>query len=121
MTDADAGPTMSRVMRSIPDPAICPTVSVEEAAQWCGLGRSAAYEAVRRGELPVLRFGRSLRVPTALLRQMLGLKESEPIVPVVPLGHADCDQSVTSRIKPLVSAIVSTSRGTDNHTPEDDQ
>jgi excisionase family DNA binding protein len=102
----------------IPDPAICPTVSVEEAAQWCGLGRSAAYEAVRRGELPVLHFGRSLRVPTALLRQMLGLKESEP---VVPLGRADCDQSVTSRIKPLVSTIVPTSRGTDNHTPGDDR
>jgi excisionase family DNA binding protein len=52
-------------------------MTVEEAGQWLGLGRSAAYEAVRRGELPSLRFGRSLRVPTARLRVLLGL-DPEP-------------------------------------------
>jgi excisionase family DNA binding protein len=105
----------------IPDPAVCPTVSVEEAAKWVGLGRSAAYEAARRGELPVLRFGRSLRVPTALLRQMLGLKESEPIALAVPLGRPDCDQSVTSRTEPLVSGLVSTPSGAGNLGPRDDR
>jgi excisionase family DNA binding protein len=62
----------------IPSPEEQPTVTVEEAGRWCGLGRSAAYEAVRRGELPVLHFGRSLRVPTARLRVMLGI-DPEPI------------------------------------------
>jgi excisionase family DNA binding protein len=73
----------------IPTPEERPTVSVEEAGVWCGLGRSAAYEAIRRGELPSLRFGRSLRVPTARLRVLLGLDpESEtestaaPLVPI---------------------------------------
>jgi excisionase family DNA binding protein len=61
----------------IPDPAQVPTVSVEQAGEWLGLGRSSAYEAARRGELPVLKFGRALRVPTARLRVMLGL-DAEP-------------------------------------------
>ena len=44
-------------------------LTVEEVAQMLRLGRSAAYEAVARGELPAVRFGRRLRVPRhALLR-----------------------------------------------------
>ncbi len=62
----------------VPDPQLCPTVTVEQAATWLGLGRSSAYEAARRGELPVLRFGRLLRVPTAALRIMLGLDPAFP-------------------------------------------
>jgi hypothetical protein len=73
----------------IPDPAEVPTVSVEEAGTWLGLGRSAAYEAARRGQIPTLRFNRTLRVPTAKLRVLLGIDaEPEPDSPgaeVVPL------------------------------------
>ena len=73
----------------IPTPEEQPTVSVEQAARWLGLGRSAAYVAAARGELPTLRFGRTLRVPTASLRRMLGIdpepeSASEP-AQVVPL------------------------------------
>ena len=50
-----------------------PTMSVEQAGRLLGLGRSKAYEAARTGEIPVLKFGRALRVPTAALRQMLQL------------------------------------------------
>jgi hypothetical protein len=52
-----------------------PTVlTVEQAGQLLfDLGRSAAYEAVARGELPVLRFGRRMVVPTAQALAMLGL------------------------------------------------
>ena len=67
----------------VPDPAVVPTVSVEEAGAWLGLGRSAAYVAAGRGELPTLRFGRSLRVPTAKLRRLLGL-DPEPAVDAEP-------------------------------------
>ena len=57
-------------------------MSVEETAPFVGLGRSSAYEAARRGEIPTIRFGRSLRVPTAKLRQMLGIDaEPEPDSP----------------------------------------
>jgi excisionase family DNA binding protein len=48
------------------------TYSVPEAGRIVGLGKNASYDAVRRGELPVLRFGRILRVPRAALEQMLG-------------------------------------------------
>lgn len=62
----------------VPDPAVVPTCSVEEAAAWLGLGRSAAYECARHGELPVIHLGRRLRVPTARLRVLLGL-DAEPV------------------------------------------
>lgn len=48
-------------------------LSVEQAGQVVGLKRSAAYDAAERGEIPVLRFGRRLIVPTARLLTLLGL------------------------------------------------
>jgi len=54
-----------------------PTISVEHAGRLLGLGRSAAYEAVRRSELPVLKFGRRMVVPTARVLAMLGLERDE--------------------------------------------
>lgn len=38
-----------------------------EAAEVLGLGRSTLYALVARGELPVVRMGRSVRVPAAAL------------------------------------------------------
>jgi excisionase family DNA binding protein len=49
------------------------TLTVEQAGQVLGLGRSAAYEAAASGEIPVLRFGRRLIVPPPALLAMLGL------------------------------------------------
>ena len=39
------------------------TVSVEEARRIVGCGRSTAYELVKTGQWPVLRFGRRIRIP----------------------------------------------------------
>ena len=47
------------------------TLTIEEAAAVLGLGRSAAYEAARRGELPIIRIGRRLLVPRIALNRML--------------------------------------------------
>ena len=47
------------------------TYSVPEAGRRLGLGRNASYEAARRGELPVLRFGRKLVVPRIAFERML--------------------------------------------------
>jgi excisionase family DNA binding protein len=60
----------------IPVPEEQPTMSVEEAAEALGIGRSAAYECVHRGEVPSIRLGRRLRVPTAALRVLLGIDPS---------------------------------------------
>lgn len=45
------------------------------AASALGIGRTVAYELVRRGEfpVPVLRVGTQYRVPTAPLRELLGV------------------------------------------------
>jgi excisionase family DNA binding protein len=40
------------------------TVSVEEAAAMLGIGRGSAYEAVRRGQIPAVRIGRRIRIPS---------------------------------------------------------
>ena len=45
--------------------------SVEEAGKLLGIGRSAAYEAARSGELPVIRIGRRWLVSKQALDRML--------------------------------------------------
>ncbi len=49
------------------------TISVEQAAQVLGLGRTAAYEAARRGEFPTRRLGRRVVVPVPALLEWLGV------------------------------------------------
>lgn len=49
-------------------------LTVEEAAEALRIGRTAAYEAARRGDLPTVRIGRSLRVPRHQLEALLGLE-----------------------------------------------
>jgi hypothetical protein len=53
-------------------------VSVPEAGSLLGLGRSASYEAARRGEIPIVSIGRKLVVPTAPLRRLLGVNTCGP-------------------------------------------
>ena len=50
------------------------TLSVEETASLLGLGRSAAYEAARRGELPSRRLGRRVIIPVTALLNWLGIE-----------------------------------------------
>ena len=52
-----------------PQPA---TMTIPEAAQLLGVSRSAGYRAVTRGEIPTIRIGRRLLVPTAKLHTLLG-------------------------------------------------
>lgn len=54
------------------------TLTVEEAAKLLGLSRSSAYRAAACGELPTLRFGRRIVVPTARLLALLGYGEPQP-------------------------------------------
>lgn len=53
-----------------------PTISVEEAGEILGVSRRSAYRAAETGELPTLRLGRRLLVPTPKLLAMLGLDAS---------------------------------------------
>jgi excisionase family DNA binding protein len=56
------------------------TITVEEAAELVGMSRSAAYRAAARGQLPTVRLGRRLRVPTAKFLSMLGLDGEQAAV-----------------------------------------
>ena len=54
-----------------------PTLGVwPETGQILGLSKASAYAAVQAGEIPVIRVGRRLLVPTAALRRMLRLDNS---------------------------------------------
>ena len=43
------------------------TMTVPEAAALLGIGKNAAYEAVRKGEIPSLRIGKRVLIPIAAL------------------------------------------------------
>ncbi len=53
------------------------TLSVEQAGRALGLGRAAAYRAVRSGEIPSIRIGGAIRVLARPLRQKLGIDRGE--------------------------------------------
>lgn len=58
----------------IPDPYKEPTIDVPRAARLLGVtGRATAYDAAHRGEIPFIRVGRKMRVPTAKVLALLGL------------------------------------------------
>ncbi|MFF4779439.1 helix-turn-helix domain-containing protein [Microtetraspora fusca] len=57
-----------------PDPEVQPILTVPEMGQILGLrSRAAAYKAVHSGDIPFIRVGKRLMIPTAELRKMLGL------------------------------------------------
>jgi excisionase family DNA binding protein len=56
-----------------------PTLNVwPETGRLLGLSKAATYAAVQSGELPAIRVGRRLLIPTAKLRRMLGLDDDAP-------------------------------------------
>lgn len=56
-------------------------LTVEEVADVLRIGRTAAYQAVKAGEIPSLRLGRKIRVPRAALERLLEPDASPPAVP----------------------------------------
>ena len=64
-------------------------MSISEAAKRLGVGRNAAYEAARQGQLPVLRIGRRLLVPKLALENLL--------------RSAGADKATPSPVEPTVT------------------
>jgi len=52
------------------------TLTVEETAKILGVGRNSAYEAIARGEIPVVKVGKRLLVPKAALETLLAAGQS---------------------------------------------
>lgn len=47
------------------------TTTIVDAAKRLGIGRNQAYEAAHRGEIPVIKIGKRLLVPTGALDRLL--------------------------------------------------
>jgi len=61
---------------SIPNPDTSPTISVAVAAHLAGVARRTGYMAAERGEWPVIRTGRAVRVRTREFLEQCGLLET---------------------------------------------
>lgn len=46
-------------------------LTVPEAAEMLGISRNFAYQLVKEGKLPVIKFGKKLLIPRAALEKML--------------------------------------------------
>ncbi|MCE3277387.1 MAG: Helix-turn-helix domain [Propionibacteriaceae bacterium] len=57
----------------VPSATSQPTMQVDDVAKALGLSRGAAYNAIQTGEIPSIRIGRRIVVPTAAVRRMLQL------------------------------------------------
>lgn len=67
--------TAAECVDLLPDPRRQPTLKVEEAARLLGIGRVSFYKAIEAGQLPGIRIGHRVVVPTAALLRMLELDE----------------------------------------------
>jgi excisionase family DNA binding protein len=58
-------------------------LTVPDAARVLGVGRTVAYQLVRRGQWPspVIRIGSQFRIPRAPLLELLGLSPTPPSLP----------------------------------------
>lgn len=54
-----------------PPASECRTMSVTEAARILGISRTTAYECVRSGDLPSVRLGGRIVVPTQAVERLL--------------------------------------------------
>lgn len=62
--------------RALPDPVAEPTITVPRAAAIIGISRRHAYTAVERNEIPSIRVGERIVVPTARFLAKYGLIDS---------------------------------------------
>lgn len=77
----------------VPNPL---TLTVEEAGRLLGISRGAAYRAAACGQIPTIRLGRRLLVPTARLHQLLGIRHTEDLEP----GEAPANDSTVAGRRP---------------------
>ncbi len=63
------------------DNSECKTLSVPAAGRlYYGLGRNGSYDAAKRGDIPVIRVGRLLRVPVVAMEAKLAhFEENERV------------------------------------------
>jgi excisionase family DNA binding protein len=61
---------------AVPDPTERPTLDLyPEVASILGISRDSAYRGAAAGDIPTIRIGHRIKVPTAALRRMLALDD----------------------------------------------
>ncbi len=74
----------------LPDPRERPWLTVAEVTQITGEGTKAIRQAIASEQLPVLRIGRYVRIPTAGFYELVGLtpdtSEAEPATDAADAG-----------------------------------
>ena len=68
--------TMEDPTRAIAPPLL---LSIPDVATSLGLGRSKVYELIAKEGLPVIRFGRSVRVSAVSLQKWVEQREQHPL------------------------------------------
>ena len=53
------------------------TLTVSEAAKILGISRTQAYDAIKRKELPSIRFGRRILIPRVSFEKLIGVQNHE--------------------------------------------
>jgi len=65
-------PVENQVSRGVSlDPAVPRLLRATEVAALLGLGRSKVYDMMKRGQLPVVRIGKAVRVPAHALEEWI--------------------------------------------------
>jgi excisionase family DNA binding protein len=82
-----------------------PTISVERAGELLGVSRRAAYRAASRGQIPTLRVGRRLLVPTQRLLTLLGMTDTDDKAPPVSPRFVIEDIRPEEPTTPAVKAV----------------
>lgn len=83
------------------------TVSVEEAAKLLGIGRNMAYDAVRTGQLPSIKFGKRILVPRHKLAALIGPIRDAPAQRVpAPLSQAADRPAPATFVLPTPSSAI---------------
>ncbi|MET9492516.1 helix-turn-helix domain-containing protein [Nocardia sp. NPDC006630] len=71
-TDTGAGEALRRLLAE-------PTISIPDAARLLGIGRSTVYAAVKSGEVPAIRVGHRVRIPSTWIREALRVDDEPDI------------------------------------------
>jgi predicted DNA-binding transcriptional regulator AlpA len=68
-------------------------LDLPQAGRILGIGRTSSYKLAERGEFPcrILRFGNSIKVPTADLLAVLGIPVPHPPATGAPPGSSHTD------------------------------
>jgi excisionase family DNA binding protein len=66
-------------VKPVPSPDLRPTLTVDEIVdhEWLPVSRQSLYAAIEAGEVPAIRVGRRILVPTSALRRLVGLDVDE--------------------------------------------